>query len=119
MSLATDLAGLSETLRSEATSPGSYSRGVVAVAVEFILARQEQKSIGADDAEVITYEQHVLIWPAELGALVKPQAGDRLAYTDASGQATVLEVDRNKDGDCYRMTKSGLWFRVFTKKLKA
>lgn len=117
MSLQTDLASLEADLLAEATTAATYSRNVTSVSLEILQARQEQKVIGPDDAEVIAYEQHVFIRPADLAALATPQQGDRITFTNAASLAITLEVNRNPQGDCYRLTRSGRFFRVFTKKL--
>jgi hypothetical protein len=119
MSLTTDLASLKADLVAEASIAATYSRDATSVSVNILLARQEQKEIGVNDAEITTYEQHVLINPVQLASLspAEPQPGDQIAFTDASSRAVVLEVNRNREGDCFRMTRSGLWFRVFVKRL--
>ena len=118
MSLSGDLAFLETDLRNEAATPGQYRRAAATPrTVALIVGREQQKQLDENGLESVVYEQQVIVPPADLGDWVAPQSGDRITYTDASGHTVKLEVCDNATGSCFRMTRSGRFFRVFTKRL--
>lgn len=118
MSLQAAFAELKETLLDEATTPATYREKAGATkSINIILCQQEQKALDANGTETISYERHVELVPADLGAYGVPHVGARIIYTDASGRVITLEVNNDHTGHCFRPTKSGQWYRVFCKEL--